>query len=47
MLKIEGCTKSRRRTVRVQKKHANGKSSESNPNSELTGVVMHCNWVLG
>jgi hypothetical protein len=47
VLKIEGRRKVGRTIVRVKKKHADGKAGESSSNNQLTGVVMHCNRVLG
>jgi hypothetical protein len=36
MLKIEGCTKAGRTTVRVKKKHADGKAGKASPINKST-----------
>jgi hypothetical protein len=36
VLKIEGCAKEGRTTVRVKKQHADGKAGERSPNNKLT-----------
>jgi hypothetical protein len=44
---MEGQTKVGRTSIRVKNKHSDGKVGESNPNNQLTGVVVHFNRVLG
>jgi len=46
VIKIEGCEKAGRTTIRMKKHHADGKVGESNPKNKSTWVIMYPNRVL-